>query len=618
MPRDGKVDPYQDLYNRLSRAAHYAVDTETNGLDWREHHVVGYVFTFSKSPEDSLYYPIRHAEGVNLDPARLADVIRTGIKANPGARKIFHNAKFDLHMMTNEGIVGLSNLEDTSVNESLLFAETARSFSLESCCERNGATPKKGEALYAHIAGLFGGESGRDQMGQFWRLSAQDELGVDYAIGDGISTLDLWERQSERLDAEDLRTVWAVECRCIPAVFHMERVGVRIDETRVAQVTGIVDRALEKAYAVLPKKGPDGKDFNSRAPSHMKSYFTDQGMKDQWPISAKGNASFAAPWLETNEPGQRIIAVRKYEQFKSTFLVPLKERHLYKGRVHTTFQQEKSDEGGTITGRFASHDPNMQAANKRDKSRGAIHRSMFIPDEGRVWRSSDLRQVEPKLMIHYSGAKALMEAYRTDPDTNAHKLVAEMIGESDYDAAKRFNQALITGAGRVKTAEMLGMSMAAADELRDKYFRWLPEIPQIQKRMKERMERRGYILTVLGRRIRLVDRRFSYKAFNGALQGSNADIIKKAMADCWDEFGDKRGLDMLLTIHDSLDLQFHPDFQREADRMNEIMCDFGPGRSVELRVPMAVDSNDGRDWAEATYGAGTVEKVFASHGEKWR
>lgn len=601
--------PYQTLYDRLSKADVVVLDTETNGLDWRKNHVVGLVVTLSPRPQDSTYYPMRHAGGGNrFDPVRVFDVVRSSLRRR-GVRKVFHNAGFDLAMLAVEGVEFRHDVEDTMVNEGLLN-ENARSFSLEATAARRGVTAKKGEAMYRYLADRFGGEAVPDQMANYHKLPGDDPMAVEYATGDGTTTWEVWEKQQAMLDEQELRRVWDIECRCIPLLHRMMWVGTKVDEERMEQVGRILTTAAEKAKESLPA------DFNERSPKQIMQVLKDGGVTEGWPVTAKGNPSFVKDWLLTNEPGRRIVALREFTNTYNSFWLPLKEKHLHKGRVHSVYVQSRSDDGGTVTGRLACHDPNRQAAPKRNKTIGPLIRSMFIPDEGHAWRSADLSQCEPRLLAHYSGAKALVEGYLSTPFVDAHQSVADVTG-MDRESGKRINQALITGAGERKTAEMIGRPMAEAREMRATYFARLPEIPTIQRRMIDRMRSRGYILTMLDRRCRLDDPNFAYKALNRALQGSNADIIKAAMVHIDEELGDVPGFMMLDNVHDAIDFQWTPDNRKAVDRAIEIMEDFGPGRRYELRVPMVAEFDDGKDWGEATWGTETMAKAFAKFGEEY-
>jgi DNA polymerase-1 len=597
------------IERRIAGSKALVIDTETNGLDWRRNQTVGYVLTFGPAPDESLYLPIRHEGGGNLDPDKTLSMIRGALSIRHDLRIVGFNLGFDLKMMEGDRVRVPGPLEDASIN-AFLIDERQPKFSLDSCCKFMGVQEKKGDAMYAHLAAKFGGKAEKSQMANFYKLAGDDPVAVDYATGDGTSTWQLWQKQQQSLDDQDLRRVWDVECRVIRVLHRMMVRGIRIDEERLQQVMRVIDRRLEAARAALPK------DFNEKAPSQLKKLFTDSGHTD-WPLTPKGNPSFAEEWLETNPIGQKVVAVRKLSHLKEAFLVPMLERHLFKGRVHTNFNQTRGEQFGTITGRLSSNEPNLQQVPKRDELLGSVFRSIFIPDEGKVWSSRDYNQVEPRLLAHYGKVRILIDGYFADPPIDAHKAVALAAG-IERQAGKTLNQALLTGAGRAKATLMLGMPPAEARKVVDAYFASMPEIQPFQRRASDVWIARGYLRSVLGRRARLEDVRHSYKAVNRILQLGNADIIKKAMADV-DEYYASEGdrVHLLNNIHDDLCDQFHPDDRAVHDRATELMEDFGPGRSVPLDVPLRVDDGQGPDWAVATYGLDTVREAWQTMGDIW-
>lgn len=598
------------IARRLMAATTLVYDAETNGLDWRTNKTVGHVLTFSGDPADSFYLPIRHGGGSNMDPAKVNGLLASVARTRPTLRWVFFNGAFDLKFMHNDDIHPAGPLEDTSIN-AFLIDERQNKFSLDACCKFMNVQEKKGDDLYKYMAGVFGGEPDRNQMANYWRLSGLDPVGVDYATGDGTSTWQLWEKQQPELDAQELRTVWAVECRCIRVLHRMMIRGIRIDEERLEQVIRLVNREYDKAHSMLPK------DFNEKAPSQLKKFFTDHGITD-WPTTPKGNPSFGEHWLETNEPGKRIIKARKLRHLKNSFLTPMKERHLWRGRVHTNYNQTRGEEFGTITGRLSSNDPNLQQVHKRDKLLGSVFRSIFIPDDGMIWSSRDYSQIEPRLLAHYANVKVLLDGYLDDPPIDAHTSVAQR-ANIDRQSGKTLNQALLTGAGNAKAASMLGRPMAEAMQIVEQYFKSMPEIKPFQRRSSNVMLARGYVRSLLGRRARLEDPRFAYKTLNRLLQCGNADIIKKAMADV-DEYYASEGdrVHLLNNIHDDLCDQFREDDRHIHARATEIMTDYGPnGQSVYIRVPLTIEDGEGPDWAVATYGAETVRASWQKMGDDY-
>jgi DNA polymerase-1 len=607
----------EEVIKRLadSSTQESVIDVETSGLDWRKNSIVGWVFTFGPRPDDSYYVPVRHGGGANLnnwpglkDAEQKDDIHPFEIelqkvltRRGKTLRNIYHNAMFDTMMASGQGLdLSVNLMEDTSVNQPMLN-EYARSYSLSACCIEMGVQEKKGEDLYKHLANLFGGEPTRDQMGNFWRLAGDDVIGVDYAVGDGTSTWQLLQAQRAEINRQDMAKIHDIERRLTRTLYRMTRRGVLVNEEKLHDTIVEVERRLEEARGRLPS------DFNEKSPKQVEQFMRKHGITN-WPRTPKGKPSFNKEWLETNEPGRIIITARKFSHMLNSFLLPLRDRHLHNGYVHPIYHQLRDDDFGTITGRLSCTNPNLQQAHKRNKELGKILRALFHVPQGYKWRSADYSQCEPRLLAHYGKVRVLLEGYWADPPVDAHSAVAAEAG-IDRQAGKTLNQSLITGAGRRRIVSELG---DRGDEIYDRYFMAMPEVKVLQAQASARMRAVGYIVSLLGRRVRLeppryvdgIYKEFSYKAVNRLLQTGNADIIKKAMVDIDEYFESEGDLCRLLNnVHDSLDFEYPEDeaggrLMQEAMRL---MVDYGPGKSVELRVPMGIEYGDGNNWAEATW-----------------
>ena len=601
----------------VKRTEALVIDEETTGLRWQTDKTIGHVLAFGPAPDDSIYLPIAHTGGANLDRNKVNGAIIAGLKANPGIRLVNHNLAFDLKFMAKEGLRhGLFGpLECTMIN-ACLIDERQRSFSLDACAEFAGVQSKKGTGLYEYLAKKFGGEPNKNQMQHYHKLAGNDPMAVEYATGDGTSTYQLWQAQQVELDNQDLRQAWEIECRVIRVLHRMTSRGIRIDEERLAQVRKVVIARMEKLAQLLPPN------FNVKAPTQMIKFFTDHGISG-WPTTGKGNPSFAEEWLETNEPGRNIIAVRKLRHLINSFITPLQETHIFNGRVHTNFNQTRGEEFGTITYRLSSDHPNLQQVHKRDSLLGSVYRSVFVPDKGMLLGTADYAQIEPCLLAHYGQVKVLLEGYLSTPTIDAHSAVARSVFGPEFtkeerEKAKRVNQAVLTGAGKDKIATMVGGDKA--EKFVDDYHRSMPEIRTIQKHSANVMRSRGYVKCLLGHRARLEHGQskfgdFAYKTLNRLLQVGNAGILKKSMADI-DEYYASEGdrVHLLLNIHDDLVTQFAEEDRNIYNKGLEIMQDFGPGKSIYVDVPIRVDAKDGNNWAEATYGIETVIKKWKEMG----
>lgn len=603
---------------RLVREAKViAFDTETSGLDWRTCTPVGWVVS---GEGHSVYVPTRHTGGGNLsDPA--GDKPSTGLAPAPPTRfekelaKAFadrarlglltvgHHLKFDMHFAANVGVLLGGPLEDTSIDESLLD-EHAGHYSLGACAVRHGVTAKKGEELYQHLANKFGGPANRDQMKNFHRLAGNDPKGVEYAEGDGVTTLELRAAQIARRDLAwpMLKTVWQLEADLIRTVWRIERRGFKIDLEKANETKSALLKQIEEGKSHLPPG------FNTRSSTDLKALCEAAGRTD-WPMTApskrfpKGQPSFVAKWMNTFPEGARVIEIKESENLINSFIDPLVTRHALGGRVHPTLHQVAQDDYGTIAGRFSCSDPNLQQVPKHNEKLGRLFRVLFIPDEGYVLTEADYSQCEPRLFAHYSEEPVLVEGYNSTPPRDMHRVVAEMLHVDRNTVAKRMNMGLLTGMQLKTFSEHMGTSIEEIRPHFDAWMRLLPGIPEFQQTAKNLMKRRGYVQTLLGRVCRLDNPQFAYKATSRVIQGGNADIVKYKLLQA-DRFLESEGdqVQLLMTIHDSYVWQEpdNPEGKRIAGEMVRMMRDV-QSDPFNLLVPFKLDVGSGRNWSEATY-----------------
>lgn len=602
-------------------------DVETTGLDWTQNYIVGHVLTLGPAPSDTYYVPVRHGAAggrdANVLPGHQYDGTRSKVirphpfeieldrvaRSRRDLHWIGHNFQFDLMFQYGHDIEFVGTMEDTQTNAALLN-EHQDSFSLDYCCKAMGTQAKLGDELYRHLASKFGGEPVKSQMGNYWRLDGDDPIGVDYAQGDGVATWALRARQLERLAAEDLMGPWKAESDVLRVIHRMAKRGVRIDRAKLDEVIAYAQAKEAAAMAMLPA------DFNSRSPVHVRKLMEASGITN-WPRKpptpfmivkaaklgkeATGNPEFNEAFLKSTPIGRSVIDARRYSNINNSFAIPLRDRHTHAdSRVRTTFHPMRGDDFGTVTARFSSSNPNLQQVPKRNKELAQLFRQVFVPDDGMIWWDADYSQCEPRLLAHYSGSKVLLEGYLATPHVDAHQAVATAAG-IDREDGKRLNQTLITGGGRDHIIGMLGPKGA---DIYNAYFEAMPEVRRLQKNAAQRIISRGYVMSLLGRRCRLDHSRFAYKAVNRLLQTGNADVIKRAMirVDRYlEETGDQ--VHIMLTIHDALSFQAPdtPEGRQIAETAIRMMSDFGPGRDVELRVPLGVEYGIGQNWSQATF-----------------
>lgn len=632
----------------LSHTNTISIDTETSGLDLHKDYIVGFVLTTSFRPEESFYYPIRHEGGANLAPKPVIHEFKKLLKRT-NLRVIMHHAAFDLWMLSKDGIEVNGPIEDTMINDPLIN-ENNRGYGLAKCCQRaddyvqedirsinhsiavaendpdrsaeiirlreqlahlTRVEAKRAEPMYEHLASIFGGEANRDQMANYWRLAGDDGMAVDYAKGDGTSTLQLWKWQQGELDRQDLRRVWQVECDLIP-VLHRARVrGVRIDEKELEKVSAEVDVMREEASAAVGG-------INPRAPKEVGPYLENlatEGGKHDWdpniipfPPRTKpskrfpgGQVSYNAKYLEKFDAGAAINAIRELEHMKNSFIIPMQEKHLYRGRIHSTFHQMASDDYGTVTGRLSSSGPNLQQVTKRKARLGKIFRRVFLPEEGMDWWEMDYKQCEYRLFAHFAKCERLIKGYNEE-DIDMHEMVAILLG-IDRDKGKNMNFGILYGMGIKALANHLGVSLQEAKRLLDAYFQMIPEAGTFMREAGNVARYRGYIRTLLGRRRRYVNpAKQSYQAINSICQGGNADIMKIKMIEV-DDFLRSSGKGVLaFSVHDAINAFFPANDIGTAEEIMAICRNFSKEeQGFELRTRMDLDQGHGANWAIATY-----------------
>jgi DNA polymerase I len=574
-----------------------AYDTETNGLDWKRTHVCGYSFS---DGQVKVYIPVRHQGGGNI--AQVADfekALAGKFKDRPASHvTVGHNIKFDIHASANHGVILNDNIADTMVQQALLDEHTW-SFALGNVAKLYGVTPKVEKKLYNHLSSMFGCAPDKKSMAHFHRLAGNDPIAVEYAAGDTQTTFELHAAQIPQIEAQELRTVVDLEHRLTWPLFAMERRGLEVATEQIANVI----REIDKEQNAIRERYPDVALVNPRSSIQLKEYFSLANITD-WPLTDKGNPSFTADWLIKSEEGQAILAEKRLHHFYDTFLEPLMTRHLFNGCVYTNFNQVKSDEYGTVSGRLSSNDPNLQQVPKRDKYIGRLFRRLFRARKGFFLAEPDYSQAEPRLYAHYSQEPRLIQGYNASPFIDMHSIVQQMIGV-ERNKAKTINLGILYMMGLAKLAKSLGISEDQALEILKSWYSLFPRVKDFRKSSTSIAEQRGYVRTLLKRRRRFPDPKAAYKSANAVIQGGSADILKYKMVEVFDYIKSLPAdtIHLLINIHDALLFEVQDsDIGRKAlDECNAILEDVN-GDPFKLTVPFVVDVHTGYTWEEATYG----------------
>ena len=572
-----------------------AVDTETTGLDARSDRVCGWVFT---ACGHSLYVPVRHSGGGNLfdDPTPFEHALSHGFakRSRLGLKTVGHNLPFDCWFAAKESVLIDGPLEDTMLN-AVLINDDLRDYDLAACADRHKVTAKKGEQLYEYLQNRFSlrGKPGKKMMAHFHRLAGDDPMAVEYAVGDGISTLELWQAQQPILDAHSLRRVHALECALLPYIARMRRRGIRVDLAYAKLARERISEDLEAALMLMPAG------FEANSAASVQAYMEAQGIRDYpWtrPATGKPKPSFRSDWLEESDAGQRVVAIRRLLKTRDTFLTPVLETHAIAERIHPDLVQFATGDYGTHTGRFSCRIPNLQAYPKRNKEIGQIVRPILIPDDGMIFGEADVSQQEPRLYAHYGEDEHLIAGYNAEPPTDVHTIASRAMN-IDRDRAKTLGLSIFNGMQGKSLAARLKVDRMSAENLIEDFLDEFPGIRQFRREAPGVARARGYIRTLLDRRAYFMDPRSIYMAVSRIIQGSAADQMKLMMLRAFEYADAYPQVELLMSIHDSIMFQAEQGFG-----LSEFQRVLEDNSVLNLRVPMPVELKTGRHWGEASYG----------------
>ena len=555
------------------------------------------------------YYPIGHREG-NMDRRKVLEWI-TKVCADDNT-KIFHNAMYDVCWLKSYGIKINGFIIDTMVMLSLID-ENRRWYSLNSASYDYLGEVKNEQSLKeaAEAAGV-------DAKSEMYKLPAM-YVG-SYAEKDAELTLELFRVLSREIQKQNLQNVFDLETNLFPCLVDMRFKGVRVDVEKAHTLKQkLVSQEEELLLQVKKETGVETQIWAARSIAQVFD-------KLSLPYSRtlKSNApSFTKNFLKEHQHPivQKIAKAREINKAHTTFIDTIL-KHEHKGRIHADINPIKSDTGGTVTGRFSYSNPNLQQIPARNKDLGPMIRGLFIPEENCTWGCFDYSQQEPRLVVHYAATTEpicfnesvtkIVEKFKDD-SVDFHQTVADMANIS-RSQAKTINLGLFYGMGKAKLQAELGLNTKQeAENLFNQYHDNVPFVRELMNRTSSFAQTSGSIGTLLGRKCRFdkwepatfgmhtpmtleeaertygrgrIRRAFTYKALNKLIQGSAADMTKKAMLDLYQE-----GIIPHIQIHDELDLSIES--HEQAKKIIEIM-----ENAVTLAVPNKVDYESGQTWGD--------------------
>ena len=621
VPVTGWTPPHE--FPRLEAASRLSVDVETydpnlkiNGPGWAtgDGHVVG--LSVGTPEGEAWYFPIRHEfGGGNMDVEQVLRWARAELgRANQP--KLGANLGYDLGWLKREGVEVAGECFDVQIAEPLIN-EYANGYSLSKLAERYDVEGKDEELLYKWLHDTYGGSPGRAQAANIYR--APPVLVGPYGESDARVPFLVHDKQMKIIQAEGLDRVYDLERALVPLLLEMRWRGVRVDVDKAHQVREELVAREAKYQAKLDElAGFAG--CNPDKNKHLVRAFDAMGLK--YNLTEKGNPSFTKDFLASlNHPfAQAITDLRQVVTARGTFIDGHVLGHQSNGRIHCQFHQLRQDDGGTVSGRFSSSDPNLQNIPARDKEMTRLIRGLFLPEEGEQWFAPDYSQIEYRELVHFAlgpGAEKARDMYRDDPTTDFHNMTHDIIlaitgQDIERKPVKCINFGLVFGQGKAATlAAIKALGGEDGDAVFDAYHEGLPFVQHTANIARNRAQERGYIKTMLGRRLRFpfwesadwnergemqmnkeymeqnygrVVRARTHKALNCVTQSNSADMIKLAMVDIWNA-----GLPVpLVQVHDELGFSLHPETNKaEAEEIMRLMREAQP-----LSVPILVDG----DW----------------------
>jgi len=615
--------------------------------------------------DEKMYIPIRHRYShQNLDPKITWKRLNKILFQRDDVKKVFHNAMYDVCWIRKEsGLMPKGPIYDTMVAASIIDENRTgkKRYTLDSL-----SRDYLGETKYKNDLEEISNVD--DPMSNMHKLS-WDQV-REYAEQDVSLTLRLWNVFKKEIkkpistgtkNVKTLESIFDLETRLFPCLVEMRFRGVRIDEKRTKTFGKELEDERKKILDQIKKE--TGVEILLWSADSFEPLLKQQNITDYKVTPKTGRPSITKLYLEshTNKYLKLIAKARQLDKLHNTFVTSIL-KYSNKGRIHADINQIRSDQGGTVTGRFSMSNPNLQQIPARTEQ-GSKIRELFLPEENCKWASFDYSQQEPRLVVHYalklkdqdiSGAMDMAERYNKEPDTDFHDMVADMASITRKQA-KTINLGLFYGMGKNKLARSLELETEEAKDLFDQYHKRVPFVRQLANSLQKYAEENKQIYTLEDRFCRFnkweprdkywnaeegrfvvqkykddengvkqimeeavpildgIDEAkdyykanrsleqhkqdpfaenfesfcqpaFTYKALNRLIQGSAADMTKKAMVLLFEE-----GIVPHIQIHD--ELCFSIESEEQAEKIKTIM-----ENAIKLEVPNKVDYESGPNW----------------------
>ena len=591
-------DAFDSWLAKLAAAPLISFDTETDSLDYMKARIVG--LSFAVAAGEAAYVPLGHdypGAPQQLD----RDAVLTALKPlleSPLKHKLGHHLKYDMHILANYGI-SLAGHRYDSMLESYVLDSVATRHDMDSAAEK-----------YLGIKTIHFEDVAGKGAKQITFNQVDVDRATEYSAEDADVTLQLHSALWPKIEAlPRLKLLYeSIEQPLVPVLYRMERTGVLVDrELLKIQSSQLAARMLELQAEAHAQAGGA---FNVDSPKQLQEIlFGKLGI----PVIRKtptGQPSTAEDVLEelaaSHALPKLILEYRGIAKLKSTYTEKLPEQiNPTTGRIHTSYHQ-----GVAATGRLSSTDPNLQNIPIRTLE-GRRIRQAFVAPAGHALVAADYSQIELRIMAHLSGDDALLRAFAEDLDI--HQATAaevfgatlETVSTDQRRSAKAINFGLIYGMSAFGLARQLGIGRGEAQKYVDLYFERYPGVKRYMEETRRRARETGFVETVFGRRLYLPEiqsrnqalRQYAERsAINAPMQGTAADIIKRAMidVDAWQQNSGTPAR-LIMQVHDELVLEVAVDaVDAVSAQLRKRMA-----RAAQLNVPLKVDVGVGANWDQA-------------------
>ncbi len=583
------------LAQKLSKAIEVGIDTETDSL--LSQHAVMVGLCLALDDQQGFYLPLRHLSGDNLDFARVKELVEPQL-ARSELRWIMHNAKFDLQIFENEGWRLPRSFEDTMVASWCLNAGE-RVHSLDEQVRR-----RFGYAM-TPITDLIG--TGKNQISF---AEVEVSKAAPYGAEDALFTLKLWKLLEQELVKENLFEHYRRdEIPLVNVLREMEGRGIAIDLPLLQKLSEEISKQLENEQDLIWESA--GEVFNISSPQQLGEVLFGKLQLPHGKKTRTGSYSTNAAILEElrweHPIVDRILSYRELNKLKGTYVDPLPEMIDPKsGRLHTSFNQTL-----TATGRLSSANPNLQNIPIRSEMGSRVRSAFIARDSDHRLLSADYSQIELRVLAHFSKDPALVKAYAENADIHARtasllfQIPQEMVSEEQRRQAKAINFGVIYGMSAFRLSKEQGIPLSHAQEFIEQYFSHFSQVQRFIDDTIFSARQKGFITTLYGHRRsipelaeenRILQARGERQAVNSVIQGSAADLMKRAMIRVEEKISEsKLRAQLLLQVHDELVFEVHAEDAEPLSRLVKHEME-----SVEkLSIPLVAEVGVGINWLKA-------------------